>query len=286
MKHGASFLSSIQKVAGASAGALVASVLVIDDSKIEECKNFTYGLAKEVKSKPLGALTPGYNLLDSIKTFLNTMLPEDAHQKASGKLYISLTNTRTRENVLVHQYPSREHLIKCLLASSHIPLYASRLPVKIDGQKYMDGGITDNMVVFKNERTIQVSPFCGRQDISPNDKLGKEWYVSVNNQGFQVNKNNLIRFSHAMIPPSNKREAGNQMMKDVGGKPLDALKVISRVIVYFKYHSMNNIQQHLIGGISSEDIYFVLTVPASWGIHDFMKEAASMVIVVDFCTYI
>ncbi|XP_071165546.1 patatin-like phospholipase domain-containing protein 4 isoform X2 [Mytilus edulis] len=203
-QHGASFLSSIQKVAGASAGALVASVLVIDDSKIEECKNFTYGLAKEVKSKPLGALTPGYNLLDSIKTFLNTMLPEDAHQKASGKLYISLTNTRTRENVLVHQYPSREHLIKCLLASSHIPLYASRLPVKIDGQKYMDGGITDNMVVFKNERTIQVSPFCGRQDISPNDKLGKEWYVSVNNQGFQVNKNNLIRFSHAMIPPSNK----------------------------------------------------------------------------------
>lgn len=68
----------------------------------------------------------------------------------------------------------------------------------------MDGGMTDNMVEFMNERTIKVSPFCGRQEISPCDKLGREMYVSMANQGFQVNKNNLIRFSHAMLPPSSK----------------------------------------------------------------------------------
>ena len=71
-------------------------------------------------------------------------------------------------------------------------------------QKYMDGGFTDNMVVFNEGRTILVSPFCGRQDISPNDKSGRQWYVGVNNQGFQVNKNNLIRLNHAMFPPSSK----------------------------------------------------------------------------------
>jgi hypothetical protein len=45
-------------------------------------------LAEEVKSKPLGALTPGYNLLDSIRTFLDLMVPEDAHKTATGKLIL------------------------------------------------------------------------------------------------------------------------------------------------------------------------------------------------------
>lgn len=203
-QYAPSFLSSMQKIAGASAGALIAAVLVTSDHKIEECKQFTYSLAKEVKSKPMGVLTPGYNLLDSVKAFLDLMLPEDAHKTASGKLVISLTNIRTKKNVLVDSYESREHLIQCLLASSHIPIYASRHPIKINGEKYMDGGFTDNMVVFKDGRTILVSPFCGRQDISPNDKPGKQLYVSMNNLGLQVNVNNFIRLNHAMFPPSSK----------------------------------------------------------------------------------
>lgn len=69
-------------------------------------------MAEEVKSKPLGALTPGYNLLDSIRTFLDLMVPEDAHKTATGKLYISLTNITTKKNILVNEYESREHLIQ------------------------------------------------------------------------------------------------------------------------------------------------------------------------------
>lgn len=203
-KHGQGFLKSVDKVGGASAGGLVGLVLVVGQDKIEDCVKFTYDLAEEISSKKLGALTPGFSLLTPLKTFLETMIPEDAYKKATDKLYLSLTNVGTNKNEIVSKYSSNEELIQYLIASSFIPFYAGIRPININGQKYKDGGFTDNLLIFPEGRTVLISPFCGRQDISPNDKVGKGYYVNNNNQIFQINKKNIVRGIHAMFPPSKR----------------------------------------------------------------------------------
>ena len=53
-------------------------------------------------------------------------------------------------------------------------------------QRYVDGGMTDNLYIFEEGRTITVSPFSGNQDICPDDPDGKNKYIYVKNQHFQV----------------------------------------------------------------------------------------------------
>ncbi|CAC5399258.1 unnamed protein product [Mytilus coruscus] len=77
-----------------------------------------------------------------------------------------------------------------------------------------------------------------------------------------------------------QREAGNPMIKDVSGKPLEALKVISQTIGYFKYHAIIGIKERLSPQhtLVDEDLYFVLTVPTTWDDKekDFMRKATIM----------
>jgi len=71
-------------------------------------------------------------------------------------------------------------------------------------QKFVDGGMTDNLMLFEEGRTVTISPFSGPQDICPHDKPGKGWYVNAINQDFQINRSNMIRGIHALFPPSKK----------------------------------------------------------------------------------
>ncbi|WAR28528.1 PLPL4-like protein [Mya arenaria] len=86
------FLSRIERVGGASAGSLAGVVLVCEPEKVEECTQFNLALSDEVRRKPLGSFTPNYNLLDSVRAFIDSTLSHDAHHRANGILYISLTS--------------------------------------------------------------------------------------------------------------------------------------------------------------------------------------------------
>ncbi|XP_064639179.1 patatin-like phospholipase domain-containing protein 4 [Lineus longissimus] len=204
VKHGQGLLKNVERYGGASAGSLVAATLLCGRDKLQHCIDFTYNLAREIKKKPLGALTPGYNLIVPLEKFLREMLPEDAHDIAKDRLFISVTNMRTKKNEVFSEYESREELIQCLLASCFIPAYAGfRLP-KIRNQKYADGGITDNLPKFEEGQTISVSPFSGGQNICPKDKNGLGMYINVVNQEFQVNLHNGARVLHALFPPKRR----------------------------------------------------------------------------------
>ncbi|OWJ99102.1 PNPLA4, partial [Cervus elaphus hippelaphus] len=48
-KHGRKLLKDVKAFAGASAGSLVASVLLTAPQKIEECNKFTYDFAEEIR---------------------------------------------------------------------------------------------------------------------------------------------------------------------------------------------------------------------------------------------
>lgn len=203
LQHAPSFLSRVERVGGASAGALIGTILTCDPSKLEVCKEFNLNLAEEVRRKPLGALTPNFNLLDPVREFIETHMPEDGHQKADGVLYISLTNFRNGipKNKIVSRYPSRKALIECLIATCYIPVYAGvKFPV-IDGSIHTDGGLINNLIVFPEGRTLTVSPFCGGQDISPTDPMGLGWNFKIKNQNFQFNRTNGTRGLHAVFPP-------------------------------------------------------------------------------------
>lgn len=43
---------------------------------------------------------------------MESILPPDAHELAHHRLHVSITNTRTRKNLLVSSFSSREDLIQ------------------------------------------------------------------------------------------------------------------------------------------------------------------------------
>jgi len=111
-RHGKKLLKEVKAFAGASAGSLVAAVLLTAPQKIEECNEFTYKFAEEIRRQSFGAVTPGYDFMARLRSGMELILPPNAHELAHNRLHISITNTNTRENYLVSNFPSREDLIK------------------------------------------------------------------------------------------------------------------------------------------------------------------------------
>ncbi|XP_075450676.1 patatin-like phospholipase domain-containing protein 4 isoform X2 [Ascaphus truei] len=182
LKHGQRMLNVVKSFAGASAGSLVATILLTAPDKIKESEDFIYTLSEEVRKQTLGAVTPRYDIMKRLREGIETILPPKAHEIAENCLYISITNTKSRENCMVSNFASREELIKVLLASSFVPVYAGIKAVEYKGEKWCDGGFTNSLPILPMGRTVTVSPFCGRQDICPQDKGHVDLYVKLAKQ--------------------------------------------------------------------------------------------------------
>uniref|UniRef100_A0A8D2DVX7 Patatin like phospholipase domain containing 4 n=1 Tax=Sciurus vulgaris TaxID=55149 RepID=A0A8D2DVX7_SCIVU len=204
-RHGKKLLKDVKAFAGASAGSLVASVLLTAPEKIEECNQFTYQLAEETRNQSFGAVTPGYDFMARLRSGMESILPPNAHELAHRRLHVSVTNTKSRQNHLVSRFPSREDLIQVLLASSFVPIYAGLRPVEYQGQRWVDGGLTDSLPILPAGRTVTLSPFCGRQDISPRDKGQLSLYIKVTNQDVMLSLANLVRLNQALFPPNRRK---------------------------------------------------------------------------------
>nr|XP_025132438.1 patatin-like phospholipase domain-containing protein 4 isoform X5 [Bubalus bubalis] len=176
----------------------------------QECNKFTYDFAEEIRRQSFGALTPGYDLMARLRSGVESILPANAHELAHGRLHVSITNTRTGQNCLVSSFPCREDLVKVLLASSFLPIYAGLKPVEYKGQRWVDGSFTNSLPVLPVGRTVTISPFSGRLDISPQDEGRLHFYVSVTNQEAlcvflsQLSMANLVRLKRALFPPSRR----------------------------------------------------------------------------------
>ncbi|XP_035390845.1 patatin-like phospholipase domain-containing protein 4 isoform X2 [Electrophorus electricus] len=134
LRHGDKLLDSLRACAGASAGALVAAVVVTAPDKLEHCKEFTYRFANNVRKQKLGALSPGYDFMLELRDGMEEILPPDAHLLANKCLHVSITHFKTGKNRMVSSFTTREDLIKVLLASSFVPVYAGMKPVEFQGQ--------------------------------------------------------------------------------------------------------------------------------------------------------
>ncbi|XP_058642497.1 patatin-like phospholipase domain-containing protein 4 isoform X4 [Onychostoma macrolepis] len=133
---------------------------------------------------------------------IEEILPPNAHQLANERLHVSITHSKTHKNSMVSSFTSREDLIKVLLASCFVPVYAGVKPVEFQGQKWMDGGFTDSLPILPVGRTITVSPFSGPQDISPAHKGISKLHLRLANMNIMFSKDNIIRLNQALFPPS------------------------------------------------------------------------------------
>uniref|UniRef100_A0A1I7XEV7 PNPLA domain-containing protein n=1 Tax=Heterorhabditis bacteriophora TaxID=37862 RepID=A0A1I7XEV7_HETBA len=205
LKNGQYVISRLDRVSGASAGSLVASLLLLAPQKINLGLNVLYEMADELNNLKFGALTPGYYLNHRLIKVVDDYIPEDI-SLAQNKLFISLTNQKMRRNELISKFPNREYLIKCLMASCYIPIYSmgyTSQPPVINGNLYIDGGYTNNLPDFDDIRTITISPFSGNAEISPGDNsLFFDWKMTVCNQTMKVNLQNIVRGAQALFPPS------------------------------------------------------------------------------------
>lgn len=69
-------------------------------------------VAKEARKRFLGPMHPSFNLVKIMRTLLYRTLPADAHQRANGRLGISLTRVTDGENVIVSHFNSKEELVQ------------------------------------------------------------------------------------------------------------------------------------------------------------------------------
>ena len=76
-------------------------------------------MAKGIRRKPLGALTPGYRIANDLENLLDRLLPPNAHEIARGKLHVSLTDVKTKQNEVVSEFSSRQELIQVRFTRTH-----------------------------------------------------------------------------------------------------------------------------------------------------------------------
>ncbi|XP_045892582.1 patatin-like phospholipase domain-containing protein 2 [Micropterus dolomieu] len=191
-------VQNARNIYGASAGALTATTLVTGVC-LGETGASIIDVAKEARKRFLGPMHPSFNLVKIMRHMLGRTLPADCHLRANGRLAISLTRVTDGENVLVSHFNTKEEVVQACICSAYIPVYCGLIPPMLQGVRYVDGGISDNLPQYNN--TITVSPFSGESDICPRDTSTNLHELRFTNTSIQFTLTNLYRVSRALFPP-------------------------------------------------------------------------------------
>lgn len=120
----------LERIAGASAGALAACCLICD-LPLECMAGDFLRVVQEIQRHSLGAFSPWFNLPECLLEGMRSWLPEDAHLLASGRLHISLTRVSDRRNVVMSEFSSRQELLQALMCSCFIPGLSGLVPPQV-----------------------------------------------------------------------------------------------------------------------------------------------------------
>ncbi|XP_010863371.2 patatin-like phospholipase domain-containing protein 2 isoform X1 [Esox lucius] len=193
-------INGASKISGASSGSLVAAVLAIGMDLEQYCENLL-SMAREARKWKLSTMHPSFNLLKIVRDSLERDLPADAHLRATGRLFVSLTKVSDRKNVLVSEFNSKAELIQVLLCSCFYPLYCGMIPPVYNGVHYVDGALSNNMPHFDLKNTITVCPFSGESDVCPRESTFNFHEYRQNNTSIKFNTSNLHRVIMSFLPP-------------------------------------------------------------------------------------
>ncbi|XP_075164492.1 brummer isoform X2 [Haematobia irritans] len=189
----------LEKIGGASAGALAACCLLCDLPLGSMTSDF-FRVVNEARRHSLGPFSPSFNIQTCLFEGLQKHLPEDAHKRVSGRLHISMTRVYDGKNVIVSEFDSRDEVLQALLCACFIPGFSGILPPRFRGVRYMDGAFSDNLPIL-DENTITVSPFCGESDICPRDQSSQLFHLNWANTSIEISRQNINRFVRILFPP-------------------------------------------------------------------------------------
>lgn len=130
------------RIDGVSSGSLAATLIVCMD-KIDLIEILKASLKSSVF----------YSIDTSIYSMMDSLLPIDAHHRANKRLGIVLCNTNLKTDVITH-WETREKLIHCVVASTHIPFVTSWSLIH-PVYKCIDGGLVIDKTKYK---TVIASP--------------------------------------------------------------------------------------------------------------------------------
>lgn len=155
-------------------------------------------IANIARAFTLGPLDPRFNLQKCLEEVLRNHLPEDAHERATNRLFISVTRIHDKSNVILSEFRYREQLIRAILAGCFVPTYSGIIPVPFKGVRYIDGSVTNNQPVI-DPHTVCVSPFSGEADICPRSAPTSS-HANLVSMVVDVTEENLGRFFRVFIP--------------------------------------------------------------------------------------
>ncbi|XP_055962983.1 LOW QUALITY PROTEIN: 1-acylglycerol-3-phosphate O-acyltransferase PNPLA3 [Sorex fumeus] len=188
---------------GASAGALHC-VTFLAGMPMDRVVYSILDMVRAARRRNLGTLHPAFHMSRFLRGQLQKNLPDNVHQLVSGRLAISLTRVADGQNVLVSDFHSKDEVVDALVCSCFIPFYCGIFPPSFRGERYMDGGASDNMPFSEAKTTITVSPFYGEQDICPKAKSTNFLFVDFTKLSFRVCAQNAFLLSAALFPPDLK----------------------------------------------------------------------------------
>ncbi|XP_066480739.1 omega-hydroxyceramide transacylase [Tiliqua scincoides] len=196
-------LQSAQKVYGASSGSIIAAAVVCKLS-LDDVQKCFYEAAKDTRRTIFGPFSPGCNMVWTLQKELYQILPENSHQMATGRLFISLTRFVDGQNVMVSEYHSKKELIQALICSCFLPVYVGFIPPSFQGVHYVDGALSNLQPHSDLEAAITVSPFTGEIDICPRDCPAGFYSLHIMHSSFQFSIENLCRLGYAIFPPNSQ----------------------------------------------------------------------------------
>ncbi|XP_002730572.1 patatin-like phospholipase domain-containing protein 4 [Saccoglossus kowalevskii] len=183
--NGQALLDHVECYSGVSSGVIAAALLLLCPDKIGEYIAHAKVLADEIRKR--GGLSPELkpSLADRLKKVLVSILPEDAYQKATGRLCITATPFKKMkhdytmpvywgdgtswmryglskgttaldifkkltvfpENKLhpITEYKDNEYLINAIIGATYIPLWGGPEFPEFDDLCWMDAGFTNNL---------------------------------------------------------------------------------------------------------------------------------------------
>ena len=99
----------IDKIYGCSAGCLVGMMLLCD-KQMSECLRIVKEVVVELSEIWGGPINPSVNFSGALRKNLDSLLPDNAHEIATGRLFISCTKL-VHTNEMISKFNSKEELI-------------------------------------------------------------------------------------------------------------------------------------------------------------------------------
>nr|XP_023486994.1 patatin-like phospholipase domain-containing protein 5 isoform X2 [Equus caballus] len=215
-------LQGARRIYGSSSGALNAMSIIVGKS-VDFCCSRLLDMVKQVDQLSLGVFHPAFAPIEHIKQQLQADLPADIHILASQQLGISLTRWPDGHNVIVTDFASRDEVIQALICSLYLPFYCGVIPPEFRGERYIDGGLSNNLPFADCASTITVSPFYGTADICPQSTSANIHELNTFNASFQICTRNLFLGFASLVSPDLEVVADNCRQGY-----LDALRFLER----------------------------------------------------------